>query len=667
MTEVCKALALLTEEEEDRQFLGRQLDVLIDVLAPAPDAIKITIVQIITNLFQSEAVVQDILRNGNLFPALIPLLVSPNKSVQESISSFLLLLSRYDVKKLDIQLPNGLVNLIKCATSPSPLAVETALLTLESFLSNVSNVVALGRLESPDITTLISVLGREEVQILTPLTSIFLILSYNDTSRADVAGREEALTQSLLEGLYKSRGSADATIVERSLEAMANFSVLGLPQLQLCRHGILSKLVDSFLTGEIPSACLRSVVRIISYCSQFPYVVKDLGHCAKGLCGVIASAQEEDILERAASALADLARMDVNAEFIGDTGGVTSMEKVLCMTQSLPLAYQLLRAIANVCFESKEEGSIGQSGVRRLTELIATSFPIEVRREAARALQNVSLHRKNLPFIDLALLDASLKDEDVEVTGMIAQVVRNILNAAAANEIDASIRTRDHAIFGTLFDFVKHDVDFVAENVLWALSHVGGDGLSSLVSLGAIPMCVSSIMSKNALIGEHSASIVDNVLLSGVSGGVDCSDIFSHMVWDRFTLSFSVQNVRILEKLASCMSSCARIAVRDDHKAKVASALKIVSPLLRFPNQSVHRSLSEAVILASRDKDGMIPVSDVGSLLSLLSSSGDACKMKQSGEWKVQAPAVASPSFSLSPTPSASLTFQFDQDEQVRG
>ena len=77
---------------------------------------------------------------------------------------------------------------------------------------------------------LISVLGREDTQILTPLTSIFLILSYNDTSRAEVAGREETLTQSLLEGLFKARGSSDAVIVEKALEALANFSVLGLPQ-----------------------------------------------------------------------------------------------------------------------------------------------------------------------------------------------------------------------------------------------------------------------------------------------------------------------------------------------------------------------------------------------------------------------------------------------------
>ena len=665
LQEVCKSLSLLTEEEEDRQFLGRNLDVLIDVIAPAPDSIKISIIQIITNLFKSDAVVSDILRSAALVPALIPLLVSPSKAVQESSSALLLLLSRYPIKKPSALLPLCLPNLIRCTASPSLVAAHTALQAIESFLSDQENVVGLGRLESQDVTLLISGLAREEIEILGPLTSIFLILSYNDTSRADVAGREEALTKCLLEGLFKSKGASQyPEIVERSLESLANFCVLGLPQLQMCRVGLLALLIDAFQCGDLPPATTRSVVRTLSYCTQFPYVVKDLGHCAKGLCGVLAVNTEEDILERAASALADLARMDINAEFIGDHGGVTSMENILVTTESLPVTYQLLRAMANVCFEPKAEATVGERGVRKLTQLIGFSYPIEVRREAARALQNISLNSKNLAHIDLALLDASLKDGDAEVTGMIAQVVRNILSASASEEISSDLRKRSHEIFVTLFDYVKHDVDFVAENVLWALSYVAADGLRDVIGLGGIPMFVSSVMSKNSVIGEYCAAIVDNILM----GGGDASDLWSHIVWDRFIQSFSVQNVKILEKLSSCICSCARLAARDDQKAKVVSALKIVCPLLRFPNQSIHHSLSEAMILAARDKDGSIPIADVGGLLSNLSASSETCKVKQTGEWKVSVGGVSSAtSLTLSASASPSVVFQFDQEGQVRG
>jgi hypothetical protein len=71
------------------------------------------------------------------------------------------------------------------------------------------------------------------------------------------------------------------------------------------------------------------------------------------------------------------------------------------------------------------------------------------------------------------------------------------------------------------------------------------------------------------------------------------------------------------------------------------------------------------MILASRDKDGTIPVSDVGSLLSLLSSSGDVCKMKQSGVWKVNTSNEAAATFTLAPASSSTLAFQFDHDDQV--
>ena len=120
------------------------------------------------------------MENQQLIPTLIPLLVSKAtvsfsfflffplliliislttfpQAVQDAVSGFLFLLSTFEEKKEGLldgeQKGNnlGLINLIQCGNSSSPLSRKRALEAMESFLSCEKNVIELGRLQKGNL------------------------------------------------------------------------------------------------------------------------------------------------------------------------------------------------------------------------------------------------------------------------------------------------------------------------------------------------------------------------------------------------------------------------------------------------------------------------------------------------------------------------------------
>eukprot|EP00008_Paramoeba_atlantica_P013150 CAMPEP_0201476268 /NCGR_PEP_ID=MMETSP0151_2-20130828/1503_1 /ASSEMBLY_ACC=CAM_ASM_000257 /TAXON_ID=200890 /ORGANISM="Paramoeba atlantica, Strain 621/1 / CCAP 1560/9" /LENGTH=1405 /DNA_ID=CAMNT_0047856583 /DNA_START=104 /DNA_END=4321 /DNA_ORIENTATION=- len=674
LKDVCTTLVLLAEDEENRIQVGKQLDVFVEVLGTTPDSAKILLMDLLMKLVESQEVLDDLLLHPQLVPAVIALLVSPNKAVQESLSAFLLFLSTHEVKKRDIQLPNGFINLISCACSDSPKAAETALKALESFLSNEENQYALGQLDTAHILRLISVLSKEVEEILSVAVSIFLIQSQNEHAKIGMGAREEELTQSLLEGLFRACSSPCSSISERAFVALANFSTLGLPQLQLCRQQHLSKIVGSFVAGEVTPQNNYSVVRIISYCSGFPLVVKEMGHCVKALCRLLEGGIAE-IQERAASAIADFALSENFAEIVGESDGVAALTKILIPSQWDQLTVQALRAIANICFEAKYE-PLSNPYLRIYAQLTHPSRPLAIRREAGRTLKNcTSTRRVELGQLELAQFVDVLKDGDKEVKACVCLAIANIFGASASEIIPKNVcENVNPQLLTALLDCVKaaagkpkesrEEDDEVLEHALFALTFVRGSGLEAVAKGVGIGFCVNLLESPNTYIGEQAASILENIL----SAGIPHAALYSDRIWEKFTTSFVSGSVKMMEKLCSTLQHCARQASTPDQRLKLNVALKTLNPLLGFPVQVIRKHVSEALIVASKDqKDGTIMLNDVGGVVSLMSFlTMGGVQIGQSGEWKIELEGAGG-GFKLVPCkPGTNIRFTFDNEDQAR-
>mmetsp|Transcript_29513 Transcript_29513/g.82444 ORF Transcript_29513/g.82444 Transcript_29513/m.82444 type:complete len:1441 (+) Transcript_29513:70-4392(+) len=631
LKDVCKALLMLCQDAESRVTVGKQLDVFVEALGTVPNPVKPIVVSVIIASMESEEVLQDVIAHQQVIPRLITLLVSPSKEVQEAVSKLLLLLSQHDVKKLEIQNDFGLNNLIACSCSPSPLAAETALRALESFLSHQDNVEALGKLEMAEVTQLITTLEKEESQILAPSSSIFLILSKNDMSRFSIGARAEGLTRALLEGLYHARHAEEQATTERALEAMANFATTNLVQLVLCRGPILAKLVEELGTDSFPPSTLRSVVTIVASCSSYPNVVKELGSGVVPLAGLLKS-EDEKIQENAASAIADLCHSDVNCNVAADNQAVKLLATALCGTDTVSLQLQLLRALANICHDAKKELQ-AQSAISKIVRLVSTSKSREIVHASALALQNLSSQKDTLEAIELPRLSEVLvTSTDAWVRATIAVVIRNVLHLSRERVLPVMLcESSPETVRGLVQAASDGSCVRLTENSLWALSYVSGAGLEVIGEAGGLPLCVKVLAeNKSFPAGEYAATILENCLRSGV----DKSTLFADEAWDNFIQGLAIENVKTLEKLASALASCARSIGSPAEKAKLVRALRRTSPLLKFPNIQIHKAIAEAMILAAKDANGDIVLADVGGLQGMLSLlEADGCKGTQLGTW----------------------------------
>lgn len=631
LKDVCVSLEMLCEDDESRVTVGQQLDLFVSAMITVPDSVKVKIVQIVIAAMESPEVLESVVKHPQLMANTISLLVSSNKEVQESVSQLLLLLSKHEVKKKEILENNGLINLITCACSPSVVAAETALRALESFLMSTDNVVALGNLETEELTKLISTLDKEEPQILAPASSIFLIVSRNDLANLAVAARTVPVTKILLEGLFHARTSPDQSTLEMSLAALANFSAISLVQLQLCRSTILSKILEELSAGNFPASTHLSIVTIISNCSTYPCVVKDLGHGVVPLCNLLDS-DNEDICEHAAMSIGDFCRVDANCELVAENKGFVALTRCLLKTKTIHLQIQLLRALGNAAHDPKFEVH-AVDAVPAMVELCSEEDE-NLAQWAVIALRNACTTKETLSKVDVEKLSSVLlSSKNDDVRAKISLVLRNVFAASADQTISPEKCKKSPEAFKALTLTANAASGPLLENSLWALTFVSGEGIQVIVDAGILPVCTNKLSTMESFpTGEYASQILANCCNSDV----DLSSLFEDEAWKNFSYSFTCLSPKILEKLSCAIAFCARRAKTPEQREKLIGALKKVSPLLKFPNINIHKAMSDAMILSAQSGEGVINIPNVGGLSALLSLLNvDGAEFKQAGDWQI--------------------------------
>jgi hypothetical protein len=137
---------------------------------------------------------------------------------------------------------------------------------------------------------------------------------------------------------------------------------------------------------------------------------------------------------------------------------------IVCRLQSvisneiIPLSSQVLRAVANVCFEAKYE-ALSNPFLRTYAELTHPSKPLPIRREASRALRNCTAHRRHeLGQLDLAQFVPTLTQggDDMEVKANVTMVIANVFGAATMDMVPKKVcETVDAGLLAALLDCLR--------------------------------------------------------------------------------------------------------------------------------------------------------------------------------------------------------------------
>ena len=114
------------------------------------------------------------------------------------------------------------------------------------------------------------------------------------------------------------------------------------------------------------------------------------------------------------------------ADLVGEIDGVSTLTRMVTSSRDDQLTVQILRAVANVCYEPKYEG-LSNPHLRIYANLTLPSHPLIIRREAARTLKNCTVTRRSeLGQLDLAQFNSVLQDEDLDVKASVAFVIANV-------------------------------------------------------------------------------------------------------------------------------------------------------------------------------------------------------------------------------------------------